>query len=113
MTENTVTTRAITPQLHVDPRRAQVCDLFDRTFENHPDRVELLRQATTRLDERLAADPHQDLGIGNFFFDTCGELGIELDYPTFSNELICSYVQASGPSEAVRRAIDPRATSPP
>jgi hypothetical protein len=107
------TTRATSPQPPADPRRTQVCELFDRVIENHPDRPELRLETTTRLDAKLAADPHQTLGVGNFFFDICDELGIELDYPSLSHELMFSYVEATGPSEAVRRAIDPRATSPP
>jgi hypothetical protein len=113
LTAGTTPTPRATSQRPVDPRRAPVYELFERTFENHPDRANLLRETTTRLDEQLAADPHQTLGVGNFFFDICAEFGIELDYSSLSDELVFSYVQAAGPSEAVRRAIDPRATSPP
>jgi len=107
------TTRATSLQRDADPRRAPVRELFDRAIENHPDRANLLRETTTRLDERLAADPNQTLGVGNFFFDICEELGIEVDCATIPDELPFSHIKTIFANEAVTNAPYPRATSPP
>ena len=46
------TPRAITLQLRADPRRAPVREAFRDAIKNHPDRTDLLRETTTRLDRK-------------------------------------------------------------
>jgi hypothetical protein len=107
------TTRAVSLQLRADPRRAPVREAFRQAIENHPDRAELLRETTTRLDEQLANDPDQTIGLGNLLFDICNELGIEVDLATVPDEFLTSYSEPTDPDEAVTNAPYPRATSPP
>ena len=107
------TARAITLQLRADPRRAPVREAFRDAIKNHPDRAELSRETTTRLDEQLAADPDQTIGLGNLLFDICNELGIEVDLATVPDEFLTSYSDPTDPGEAVTNAPYPRATSPP
>ena len=107
------TSRAITLQLRADPRRAPVREAFREAIKNHPDRADLQRETTTRLDEVLAADPDQTITLGNLLFDICNELGIEVDLATVPDEFLTSYSEPTDPGEAVTNAPYPRATSPP
>jgi hypothetical protein len=92
--------RAASLQLRADPRRAPLRDAFRLVTENHPDRPELLRETTARLDEELAADETQSIDAPTLFFDICEELGIEIDF-------------ANLPDEYLDFAPEPHATSPP
>ena len=107
------TSRAITLQLRADPRRAPVREAFREAIKNHPDRADLQRETTTRLDEVLAADPDQTITLGNLLFDICNELDIEVDLSTVPDEFLTSYVDPTDPAEDVTTAPYPRATSPP
>jgi hypothetical protein len=107
------TPRAVTLQLRADPRRAPLREAFDRAIENHPDRADLRRETTTRLDEELTADPDQTVGLGTLFFNLCDELGIEVDLAIVADEFLLSYSETTAPGEVTPRAPDPRATSPP
>ena len=107
------TSRAVTLQLRADPRRAPVREAFRDAIKNHPDRADLQRETTTRLDEVLANDPDQTIGLGNLLFDICNELGIEVDLAIVPDEFLTSYSEPTNPNEAVPGAPYPRATSPP
>jgi hypothetical protein len=104
------TTRAASILLRADPRRAPLREAFDRATENHPDRAELRRETTTRLDEELTADPDQTNDLGRLFFTLCDELGIEVDLAILPDEFLTWAVETADPDE---EAPDPRATSPP
>jgi hypothetical protein len=105
--------RAATLQLRADPRRAPLREAFDRATEKHPDRADPRRETTTRLDEELTADPDQAIGLGTLFFNLCDELGIEVDLAVVPDVFLTTYSETTNPNEAVPRAPDPRATSPP
>jgi hypothetical protein len=107
------TTRAATLLLRADPRRAPLREAFDLATEKHPDRADLRRETTTRLDEELTADPDQTVGLGNLFFNICGELGIEVDLAIVPDVFLTMYSETTNPNEAAPRAPAPRATSPP
>jgi hypothetical protein len=92
--------RAASLQLRADPRRAPLRDAFRLVTENHPDRAELLRETTARLDEELTADEDQSIDAPTLFFAICEELGIEIDFATL-------------PDEYLDFAPELRATSPP
>jgi hypothetical protein len=68
--------------LHADPRRAPLRDILRRVTEKHPDRPELLKQATIHLDEELAADAAQITDQATILFAICQELAIEIDFAT-------------------------------
>jgi hypothetical protein len=107
------TPRAATLQLRADPRRAPLREAFRQAIEKHPDRADLQRETTTRVDERLTADPDQTVGLGTLFFNLCDELGIEVDLAIVPDEFLTSYSETTTPNEAVTNPPDPRATSPP
>ena len=107
------TSRAITLQLRADPRRAPVREAFREAIKNHPDRADLQRETTTRLDEVLANDPDQTITLGNLLFDICNEPDIEVDLSTVPDEFLTSYVDPAAPDQHVTNAPYPRATSPP
>jgi hypothetical protein len=110
---NGSTSRAVTLQLRADPRRAPVREAFRDAIKNHPDRADLLRETTTRLDEQLTNDPDQTIGLGNLLFDICNELGIEVDLATVPDEFLTSYSETTARDEGVTKPPYPRATSPP
>ena len=93
-----------------DPRRTLLNDALRKATKNHPDSAGLMREATTRLDEQLAADPDQTIHPGRLFFDLCEELGIEPDYAKLPDAIIFG---AYGPADQDEDEPDPRATSPP
>ena len=93
-----------------DPRLELLREGFGIVIKNHPDRAKLMREATTRLDEQLAADPDQTIHPGRLFFDLCEELGIEPDYAKLPDAIIFG---AYGPADQDEDEPDPRATSPP
>jgi hypothetical protein len=80
--------RALSLQLRADPRRAHLRDAFRLVTENHPDRAELLRETTTRLDEELAADEGRSIDPPTLFFAICEELGIEIDFATLPDQYL-------------------------
>ena len=88
-------------------------EAFREAIKNHPDRADLQRETTTRLDEALANDPDQTISVGNLLFDICNELGVEVDLATVPDEFLTSYVDPTDPAEDVTTAPYPRATSPP
>jgi len=96
--------------LRADPRRTLLNDALRKATKNHPDSAGLMREATTRLDEQLAADPDQTIHPGRLFFDLCEELGIEPDYAKLPDAIIFG---AYGPADQDEDEPDPRATSPP
>jgi hypothetical protein len=108
-----LTSRAVTLQLRADPRRAPVREAFRDAIKNHPDRTDLLRETTARLDEQLTNDPDQTIGLGNLLFDICNELGIEVDLATVPDEFLTSYAEPTDSGEHETNAPYPRATSPP
>jgi hypothetical protein len=107
------TTRAATLLLRADSRRAPLREAFGRATEKHPDRADLLRETTTRLDEQLTNDPDQTIDLGRLFFTICDEVGIEPDLAQLPDEFLTWACETTDPSEAVTNAPDPRATSPP
>ena len=106
-------TRAVTLQLRADPRRAPLREAFHDAIKNHPDRADLLRETTTRLDEQLTNDPDQTIGLGNLLFDICNELGIEVDLAQIPDVFLTTYSEPTNPDAHATNPPDPRATSPP
>jgi hypothetical protein len=102
------TPRASTPR--ADPRRALLREAFGLVTKNHPDRAQLNREANTRLDEHLEADPEQTIEIGYVLIDICEELGIELDLAKIPNKYL---FRPDAMVNQGKDAPDPRATSPP
>jgi hypothetical protein len=94
------TARATSLLLRADPRRATLREAFRHVTENHPDRTELLRETTTRLDDQLAADAAQIIDPATIFFAICEELAIVIDFSTL-------------PDEYLDFAPEPCATPPP
>jgi hypothetical protein len=99
----TVASARPAPARHADPRRALVLDGFRHITKNHPDRIDLMRQATADLDEDLAADPEQQIDIPELFWTIADALGIEVDLATLPDPFV-----GLGPDTP-----DPCATSPP
>jgi len=58
-------------QLRADPRRAPLRDAFRHALQKHPDRAELVRETTARLDQELAADADQTVIPGHIFVAIC------------------------------------------
>jgi hypothetical protein len=96
----TPTRRDTSPALRADPRRAPLRDIFRRITELHPDRAELVRETTARIDEDLEADPDQTNDLPTIFFTICEAFGIEVDLAIL-------------PDSILGLAPDPCATSPP
>jgi hypothetical protein len=107
------TNRGTTLALRADPRRAPLRDIFHRITEHHPDRTELVRETTARIDEDLAADPDRILDLSNIFFGICENLGIEPDLATLPDEFLGFTYEPPARAGATAKAPDPRATSPP
>jgi hypothetical protein len=105
--------RAAALVLRADPRRAPLREAFGRATVNHPDRADLRRETSARVDEQLANDPDQTVGIGTLFFNLCDELGIEVDLAIVPDEFLTSYSETTTSGEAEINVPDPRATSPP
>jgi hypothetical protein len=106
-------TRATTLLLRADPRRAPLREAFRDAIKNHPDRADLQRETTTRVDEQLANDPDQTIDLGRLFFTLCDELGIEVDLAQIPDEFLTWACETTNPNDAEINAPDPRATSPP
>jgi hypothetical protein len=83
-----------------DPRRTDLRDAFHLVTKNHPARTDLIRAATARLDEELAADPNQTLDVRALLFIIADAVGIDIDLATL-------------PDKYLGFPPDPRATSPP
>ena len=105
--------RAVTLLLRADPRRAPLREAFDRAIKNHPDRADLQRETTARLDEQLTNDPDQTIDLGRLFATICDELGIEPDLAQLPDEFLTWACETTDPDEDVTNPPDPRATSPP
>jgi hypothetical protein len=99
------TSRGTSPALRADPRRASLQNIFRRITGHHPDRAELIRQTTARIDEDLAADPDRTLELPELFFKICEDFGIEVDLATLPDEFLGVIDDLDAP--------DPRATYPP
>jgi hypothetical protein len=93
-----------------DPRRAPVHEALRAATENHPDAADLLREATTCLDEHLAADPEKATDAAHLLLAICDELGIELDLATLPDDILFAFAETADPGDDIP---DPRATSPP
>jgi hypothetical protein len=95
-----------------DPRRATLQDAFRLVTKHHPDRIDLIRAATARLDEELAADPNQTADVPELLFAIADELGIDIDLATLPDEFLGFTPKAHHKVED-DDAPAPRATSPP
>jgi hypothetical protein len=118
--------RATSPTLRNDPRRAPLRDVFRRITQHHPDRAELVRETTDRIDEDLQADPARTLDLSRIFFSICEDLEIEVDLATLPDAFLGlapdepdpaepdrDEPDRDEPDEAATNAPYPRATSPP
>jgi hypothetical protein len=105
--------RGTTLALRADPRRAPLRDIFHRITEHHPDRAELQRETTARIDADLAADPDSILELSSLFFGICENLGIEPDLATLPDKFLGFTYEPPARNEAATEIPDPRATSPP
>jgi hypothetical protein len=110
--DHQTTPRAAAPSRHADPRRACLLDGFRLVTKNHPDRIDLLRETTTRLDEELAADLDQKAEISELFFTICDAVGIEIDLAKLPD--IYLGILPDDPAYNIQHnAPSPRAPSPP
>ena len=109
----TPTSRVASPAFRNDPRRGRLRHIFQRITEHHPDRTELIRETTARIDENLAADPDHVLNLSNIFFSICEDLEIEVDLAIIPDEFLGFTYDPTAPIEAATNAPDPSATSPP
>jgi hypothetical protein len=100
------TPRALSRTLRADPRRTRLRETFNQITKHHPDRTELMRDITTRLDEALAADPTQTTQPPEIFFTICDQIGIDIDLATLPDEYLDFITDPTNPP-------DPCATSPP
>jgi hypothetical protein len=105
--------RGATLALRADPRRAPLRDIFDRITEHHPDRADLVRETTARIDADLTADPDRTIDLSSLFFGICEDLGIEPDLAILPDEFLGFTYEPPARNEAATNAPDPRATSPP
>jgi hypothetical protein len=105
-----VTSAQTTFTLRADPRRALLREAFGIVTKNHPDRAALQREATTRLDERLANDPDQTLQPARFLIEICEDLGIPLDIGKLADKFLFTPKKTAPTGN---QAPNPRATSPP
>jgi hypothetical protein len=96
--------------LRADPRRTLLREALRTATENHPDRADLMREATARLDEQLEADPENAIDPAHLLLDLCDEIGIELDLAKLPDEILFASAATANQDED---APDPRATSPP
>jgi hypothetical protein len=96
------TSRGTSPALRADPRRASLQNIFRRITDHHPDRAELIRDTTARIDEDLAADPDRTIDLPELFFKICEDFAIEVDLATLPDQFL-----------GLAEDPDPRATSPP
>ena len=99
-----------TRTLRADPRRTPVREAIGASLGNHPDRAEFLREATTRLDEHIAADPGQAIDGADLLVDLCEELGIEINLARLPDKYLFALTRTIDDDEA---PPTPRATSPP
>jgi hypothetical protein len=95
----TTTSRGTSPALRADPRRAPLRDIFRRITEHHPDRAELVRDTTARIDEDLTADPDQALDLSRIFFSICEDLGIEVDLAVIPDRFLGFTGDPRGPDD--------------
>jgi hypothetical protein len=106
------TPRTASLALRADPRRAPLQDAFHRITASHPERATLRREATTRLDEQLAADSNQAIDLPTLLFGICDDLAIEIDFATLPDKIL-NLIPDEPPGDDDDDAPDPRATSPP
>jgi len=99
--------------LRADPRRPLIRDALKRALEKHPDRAELNRETTARLDEQLAADADQITHPGRLFFALCDAFSIEINVAILPDELLYANPEPAHLYDHVTTAPAPRATSPP
>jgi hypothetical protein len=85
--------------LRADPRRADLHNVFRRITEHHPDRTELLRETTARVDEDLANDPDRTLDLSNIFFSICEDFGIEVDLARLPDRFLGSIDDPADPDD--------------
>jgi hypothetical protein len=69
-----------------------------------------MREATTRLDEKLATDPDHALQPARFLIAVCEDLGIELDLGKLADKYL---FKPKKPASAQNQAPHPQATYPP
>jgi hypothetical protein len=93
-----------------DPRLGLLREGFGIVIKNHPDRARLMREATTRLDEKLATDPDHTLQPARFLIAVCEDLGIELDLGKLADKYL---FKPKKPAGAPTPAPNPQATDPP
>ena len=105
----TPTSRATSPTLRADPRRAPLRDIFRKITQHHPDHADLVRETTARIDADLAADPEHTLELPELFFNICEDLGIEVDLAHLPD----AFLGLAADDEAPPNSPTPRATSPP
>jgi hypothetical protein len=109
----TTTNRDTTLALRADPRRAPLRDIFQRVTKHHPDRTDLVRETTARIDADLTADPDRILELSSLFFGICEDLGIEPDLATLPDEFLGFVYEPPARTKPATDAPEPRATSPP
>jgi hypothetical protein len=103
---------ATTPAaLRADPRRAPLRKVFETVTERLPDRATLRREAATRADAHLAADPDQTQDHHLLFFIIWAEMGLETDWAQIPD----AYVEAASAAVAADPTFHPwtHATDPP
>jgi hypothetical protein len=109
----TPTSHAMSRARRADPRRAPLRDIFRRITEDHPDRADLVRETTARIDADLEADPDRALDLSQLFFTICEDFGIEVDLAKCPDPFLGLAPDPAAPDEAPTNPPDHRATSPP
>jgi len=105
-------TRAAT--LIADPRRSRLREALCQVTKTHPNRVEVITEANSRLDEELLDDPDQTIDPPDILFALCDEFAIEIDFAQLPDKYL--FADAELESLKTRHYQDiptPHATSPP
>jgi len=71
-----------------DPRRATLRQVFQHVTERNPNRAEIRRQTSARLEEILAEDPNGEIHIGDVFTKICEDLAVDIDLATLPDALL-------------------------
>jgi len=71
-----------------DPRRATLRQVFQHVTERNPNRAEIRRQTSARLEEILAEDLNGEIHIGDVFTKICEDLAVDIDLATLPDALL-------------------------
>jgi len=95
------------PALPADSRRATLRQVFFHVTERNPNRVEIRRATSARLDEELAEDPDGKIHIGDLFTKICEDLAVEIDLATLPDALLDLLCPEDADQQAQHQATQP------